>query len=151
MTPPTAYSRRILLAVTGLSPQIVTETLYALARDGGFVPGEIHLLTTQEGARLAKAALPHLDSNQFHALLADYTRVVGPDSIGAFDSKVKFSRTPALPEDKSAMTANLLPPRNLLFLICFIVSDGQQNALKTKGGYPDFVIENQPTDNAVTA
>ena len=28
---PRTCSRRILLAVTGLSPQIVTETLYALA------------------------------------------------------------------------------------------------------------------------
>jgi CRISPR-associated protein (TIGR02584 family) len=28
---PSEYSRRVLLAVTGLSPQVVTETLYALA------------------------------------------------------------------------------------------------------------------------
>src|SRR5574337_1069108 len=32
MTLPHTYPRRVLLAVTGLSPQIVTETLYALAR-----------------------------------------------------------------------------------------------------------------------
>ena len=50
--PPAAYPRRILLAVTGLSPQIVTETLHALAVGGEqpFVPTEIHLITTAEGA-----------------------------------------------------------------------------------------------------
>ena len=43
MTDPAAYPRRILLAVTGLSPQIVTETLYALAVKGNpaWVPTEI--------------------------------------------------------------------------------------------------------------
>ncbi len=83
MNTPHDYPRRILLAVTGLSPQIVTETLYALARDGGFVPGEIHLLTTLEGARLAKAALLHPDGGQFHALLADYPQIGHP----AFDER----------------------------------------------------------------
>ena len=48
---PRTSSRRILLAVTGLSPQIVTETLYALAiaTDTPFIPTEIHLATTAEG------------------------------------------------------------------------------------------------------
>lgn len=73
MRPPADYPRRILLAVTGLSPQIVTETLYALAHAAPpFIPTEIHLLTTADGARLAKAALLHPDGGQFHALLADY-------------------------------------------------------------------------------
>ena len=37
---PAAYGRRILVAVTGLSPQVVTETLYALAvlQQPAFVP-----------------------------------------------------------------------------------------------------------------
>jgi CRISPR-associated protein (TIGR02584 family) len=47
---PADYSRRILLAVTGLSPQVVTETIWALAqRRPPFIPTEAHLLTTQEG------------------------------------------------------------------------------------------------------
>ncbi|MDP1606422.1 MAG: CRISPR-associated ring nuclease Csm6 [Rhodocyclaceae bacterium] len=79
---PAAFPRRILLAVTGLSPQIVTETLYALAAAVSpaptFAPTEIHLLTTREGARLAKAALLHSDGGQFHALLADYPQVGQP-------------------------------------------------------------------------
>jgi CRISPR-associated protein (TIGR02584 family) len=56
---PSTYSRRILCAVTGLSPQIVTETLYALAinpAENGqapFVPTEVHLITTGRGAKQA--------------------------------------------------------------------------------------------------
>ncbi len=73
MKAPHEHPRRILLAVTGLSPQIVTETLYALAHAAEpFLPTEIHLVTTSDGARLAKAALLHPDGGQFHALLADY-------------------------------------------------------------------------------
>lgn len=52
---PAEFSRRILLAVTGLSPQVVTETLYALAVAQGrpFVPTEVHLVTTAKGAEHA--------------------------------------------------------------------------------------------------
>jgi CRISPR-associated protein (TIGR02584 family) len=78
--------RRILLAVIGMSPQILTETLYALAvqprlAEQAFLPTEIHLLTTAEGARLARTALLHPDGGQFHALLADYPQLGRP----AFD------------------------------------------------------------------
>jgi len=73
MKAPADFPRRILLCVSGLSPQIVTETLYALAHaDRPFLPTEVHLITTAEGARLAKAALLHPDGGQFGALQADY-------------------------------------------------------------------------------
>ena len=51
--------RKILLAVTGLSPQIVTETLYALAvgQDTPWIPDEIHLITSCEGAERARLSL----------------------------------------------------------------------------------------------
>ena len=77
------HSRRILLAVTGMSPQIVTETLYALgvengAHKGAFLPTEIHRLTTATGAQEARTALLHPDGGQFHALLADYPQLGNP-------------------------------------------------------------------------
>ncbi|MCX8086384.1 MAG: CRISPR-associated ring nuclease Csm6 [Rhodocyclaceae bacterium] len=79
MKAPHEFSRRILLCVTGLSPQIVTETLYALAHaQPAFIPTEVHLVTTLEGARLAKAALLHPDGGQFHALLSDYPQLGRP-------------------------------------------------------------------------
>lgn len=71
---PSSYPRRILLAVTGLSPQIVTETLHALAvgQDDPFVPTEIHLLTTVEGAERARLALLSEKPGWFHRLCKDY-------------------------------------------------------------------------------
>lgn len=71
---PTAYPRRILLAVTGLSPQIVTETLYALAVTGNpvWVPTEIRLITTRRGAQEAQRTLLSEDPGWFHRLCADY-------------------------------------------------------------------------------
>ncbi len=70
---PHEYPRRILLAVTGLSPQVVTETLYALVtREPAFVPTEIHLLTTREGAQRVRLALLSDDPGWFHRLRKDY-------------------------------------------------------------------------------
>lgn len=72
---PNQYPRRILVAVTGLSPQIVTETLYALAAAPGtapFVPTEIHLITTRSGAEKARLALLSDEPGWFHHLCRDY-------------------------------------------------------------------------------
>lgn len=77
---PHEYPRRILLCVTGLSPQIVTETLYALAIDHqpAFVPTEVHLLTTIDGARLAQASLLHPDGGQYLALFTEWPQITQP-------------------------------------------------------------------------
>ena len=71
---PAHYPRRVLLAVCGLSPQIVTETLYALAakEHDPFIPTEVHLITTAEGARRAELSLLSDDLGWFHKLCADY-------------------------------------------------------------------------------
>ena len=52
---PDPFPRRILLVVTGLTPQVVTETVYALAvvANPPWLPTELHLLTTREGAAVA--------------------------------------------------------------------------------------------------
>lgn len=49
--------KSILLNVTGLTPQVVTETLYALHQQGQGLPEEIHILTTSEGYQRAKLTL----------------------------------------------------------------------------------------------
>lgn len=71
---PYQFSRRILLCVTGLSPQIITETLYALAveRQPAFVPTDIHLITTAEGAERARLTLLSDTPGWFHRLCRDY-------------------------------------------------------------------------------
>ncbi len=71
---PGEFSRRILLAVTGLSPQVVTETLYALAieQNPPFIPTEIHLVTTAEGAERARLMLFEHEGGRFHRLCDEY-------------------------------------------------------------------------------
>lgn len=71
---PQDFPRRILLAVTGLTPQIVTETLYALAvaQAEPWIPSEIRLITTKEGADRARLSLLDPKDGQFHALCRDY-------------------------------------------------------------------------------
>ena len=71
--PPHQYPRRVLLMVTGRTPQVVTETLYALGRqDPPFLPTEVHLITTAEGAQDAKLALLDPDEGWFHKLVEEY-------------------------------------------------------------------------------
>ncbi len=69
---PTGYPRRILLASLGLFPQVLTETLWCLARaDPPFVPTEIHAVTTVEGRRRAELTLLDPSSAMLRALAAD--------------------------------------------------------------------------------
>ncbi len=69
---PECCSRRVLLAVTGLSPQVVTETVFALTRTNpAAVPTEIHVITTAEGAERARLALLSSEPGWFHRLRRD--------------------------------------------------------------------------------
>jgi CRISPR-associated protein (TIGR02584 family) len=74
MQQPHSYPKRILLAVSGMSPQIVTETIYGLAVNQGkqFIPTEIHLITTVSGATQARLQLLHSNTGKFYQLLQDY-------------------------------------------------------------------------------
>jgi CRISPR-associated protein (TIGR02584 family) len=82
---PENYPRRVLLAATGLSLQIVTETLYALIleRKPSFVPTEIHLITTTEGAQNAEIAL--LDHS--HGRFIEFCEQYGINGKIHFDSE----------------------------------------------------------------
>lgn len=64
--------RKVLVAIVGLSPQVVTETLCALRRERGFVPNEIRVIL----ARAARECVLHdlLDpvKGRFHAFCRDY-------------------------------------------------------------------------------
>ncbi len=60
----------ILLAVTGSSPQVVTETLYGIYEKKLDWPTELHIITTQFGANKAQKAL--IDDKQLQKLLNDY-------------------------------------------------------------------------------
>jgi CRISPR-associated protein (TIGR02584 family) len=64
--------RNILLAVTGMSPQVVTETLFALVAQREFIPSEIHIMTTELGKNRVIADLLDEQSGQFHAFCREY-------------------------------------------------------------------------------
>lgn len=73
---PHEFSRRILLCVCGTSPQIITETLYALAVETNgrspFVPTEIRVLTTTRGAEQSRLSLLAEDRAMFRRLCDEY-------------------------------------------------------------------------------
>jgi CRISPR-associated protein (TIGR02584 family) len=77
MQSPHTFKRRILLCVIGKTPQIVTETLYKLAVEQKpvFIPTEIHLITTSEGARSAQHALLGVggEKGEFAKFCRDYS------------------------------------------------------------------------------
>jgi len=83
---PQSYPRRVLLLVTGLSPQVITEAVYALAADGSdpWIPTEVQVVTTAEGAERVRLSLLSDQPGWFHRLRADYDLPpiqFGPDRI----------------------------------------------------------------------
>jgi CRISPR-associated protein (TIGR02584 family) len=60
-----------LLAVCGLSPQVITETLFALHQNGRRVDA-IHLITTREGKEKVLTSLLDPDSGRYFQYLKDY-------------------------------------------------------------------------------
>lgn len=76
--------RHILVAVAGQTPQIVTETLYALMvlRRPPVPISEIFILTTARGAQTARRALLDREQGQFFAFCREYS--IDPNAI-AFD------------------------------------------------------------------
>ncbi|AVP98224.1 TIGR02584 family CRISPR-associated protein [Ahniella affigens] len=92
-TAPEDFPRRILVAATGLYPQVLTETLYALAvqQRPAFQPTEIHVISTSEGCERVRLMLLSDDERQLRRLCEDYRlplpqlredqihTIVGPD------------------------------------------------------------------------
>ncbi len=71
---PHDYQTRVLLLVTGLSPQVITEALFALAVDSPkpWIPTRVEVVTTMEGAERVRLALLSAQPGWFHRLSADY-------------------------------------------------------------------------------
>lgn len=64
--------RRVLLSVTGLTPQVVTETLYALIAEGKPLPDEIHLITTANGKNRAVRDLLSPEDGRFFSFCREF-------------------------------------------------------------------------------
>ncbi|MDO8724305.1 MAG: CRISPR-associated ring nuclease Csm6 [Syntrophales bacterium] len=63
--------KRILLAVCGLSPQVITETLYALHQEGRMV-NAVRIITTREGKAAINAHLLSPEDGQYYRFLKEY-------------------------------------------------------------------------------
>lgn len=75
LSKPHQYPRRILLAVAARSPQIVTETIYALTQldDEACMPTEVHVITTKRGQTFVQKLLGNGDKAGWLASLChDY-------------------------------------------------------------------------------
>jgi len=93
---PWAYPRRVLVGLTGLTPQVFTETLYALLQQQpAFVPTELHLVTTEEGKRRAVQLLNDPERG-LAALWSQY----GSGPAPAFDAEVHIH---IIHEDQQAL------------------------------------------------
>lgn len=72
---PAGFDRRVLLAVIGLTPQVLTETLWCLARRvPPFVPTALRVLTTSEGATRLWLTLGPEGNARLRALADDLER-----------------------------------------------------------------------------
>lgn len=65
-------TRTVLICVLGTSPQIVTETLYALTQQEGVQPDAIHIWTTQIGEEVVRAQLLDRHTGKFFTFCEDY-------------------------------------------------------------------------------
>lgn len=84
MNTPLIPPHRILLCVTGISPAIVTEMLYALiTQNPPFIPDEIHVVTTLVGKRKVIGELLDSNNGAFHRLLQEYL----PETAIRFDEE----------------------------------------------------------------
>ena len=66
--------KNILFLVTGMTPQIITETLWALACDPEneekWIPDEIHVMSTEQGLNQIRERL--LNKGNLQKLINDY-------------------------------------------------------------------------------
>jgi len=70
--------KRYLVAASGMSPQVITETLYALHMEGRMVDG-IRIITTKEGKREINANLLNQEDGHYYRFCRDYG--INPDTI----------------------------------------------------------------------
>ena len=111
---PHEHPRRILLATSGLAPQVLTETLYALAVETvpAFVPNEIHVVTTDEGRHRLMLTLLDPSTARLRRFaeefsLPDVDGALTPERIHVFEDADGLPLADIASEDDSAAAADL--------------------------------------------
>lgn len=100
---PHQYARRILIVVTGETPQVITETLYALlTQPKAFVPTQLVVVTTGVGAARVreKFMIPGVRGNPLRRL-CDQFKVTG---LSLTDSSIRTGLAPNGQPDADAHT-----------------------------------------------
>lgn len=124
MYTPADYPRRILLCVVGMSPAVVTETIYGLfQRQEPFVPTEIHIMTTTAGREKVVETL--LDTPRIQQL---YQQFGYGDVLPRFDVgyvHVPNNATGQALEDIRTADDNAAIADDMLTLACDLTSDAQ--------------------------
>lgn len=122
-THPEAYPHRVLVAATGMSPQVVTETIYALAvdRSPAFVPTEVRLVTTQQGKEEAESVLLDAHDGWFRRLRSDYK--LPPIKFDAERIHVIEDASGTLVNDLRAHADNTAAADAITQLVCDLTRD----------------------------
>lgn len=84
--------RLILLCVTGMTPQIITETLYALSQQRGERVAEVRVITTLGGRDKLLKSLLDCENGKFFAFCRDYG--INPDTIKFDETTITLLRMP---------------------------------------------------------
>lgn len=84
--------RRILLCVAGMTPQIITETLYAMTQERGERVDEVRVITTLEGHNHLLTALLDKEHGEFFKFCRDYD--IDASSIKFDETTIALLRTP---------------------------------------------------------
>lgn len=106
--------KNILFLVTGMTPQIITETVWALACDPDnsekWVPDEIHVLSTQNGLYQIKKRL--FDDGIFAKFITDYAELKDlqftPDNLHVITNKQNESLLDLRTPEENEQAANII-------------------------------------------
>lgn len=98
-------NKNILFLVTGMTPQIITETVWALACDPDnsekWVPDEVHVISTQDGLNQIKGRL--FDSGIFEQFKQDFPQLKNiqflPEHLNVITNKGEILSDLKTPED----------------------------------------------------
>lgn len=64
-------NRKVMVCVSGMTPAVITETLFALVTQKNFIPDAVHVITTNKGKEKIQNQLLGSEGH-FHAFMKDY-------------------------------------------------------------------------------
>ncbi|WP_274680598.1 MULTISPECIES: CRISPR-associated ring nuclease Csm6 [Vibrio] len=99
----------ILIAVTGASPQVLTETVYALHKQGGQMPEEVFVITTANSKQTLAKGL--FEDGHWLQLFDDYKLPMirfGSDNIWLIEDELDNVLSDAKAESDQSVMADFI-------------------------------------------